>query len=74
MKLILLSFALISAVFSSAQNFNGKVIDRDTREVVSFASVYLTDYQMGVICDQNGRFSFELDLPEEVMIHVTFSD
>jgi len=74
MKLILLGIALVCANLSAAQNFNGKVIDQDTKRVIQYASVYLTEYQMGVICDHNGRFSFSLDLPEQVMIHVTAAD
>ncbi len=74
MKRILLGIVLVFANWSAAQNFTGKIIDQDTRQVIQYASVYLTDYQMGVICDQNGQFSFELDLPEEVVIHVTAID
>lgn len=74
MKQLLVGIALICSTWSSAQKLSGKVIDRDTKREIEFASVYLPEYQIGVICDEAGRFSFALDLPDEVMIHVTCVD
>ncbi len=71
MKFLVLGVALVLTHICVAQNFAGQIIDQGTKTGIPYASVYLTEYHMGVICDSMGMFLFQMDLPEEVTIHVT---
>lgn len=47
------------SIASFSQVISGKVIDRNTREGVPFANVYLNSTSLGVATELNGEFSFK---------------
>lgn len=68
---MLVIVAICIAQFSTAQGFLGRVIDAETNEGIPFASVLVTGFQIGIISDSLGNFSFEASLPEEISIKVS---
>ncbi len=75
MKIIqCIAAAMICLVFGSANaQFSGTVMDRETEEPVPFASVVLVDFQIGVVTDENGKFDFTHELPEQFQLKVSAS-
>ena len=57
-SLTLLSFLIFS--FANAQSFSAKVIDQDTQEPVSYATIETGSYQ-GMVSNEEGEFTFLLE-------------
>lgn len=71
MKNLLAGLILLNTALCTAQTFSGKIVDSETKAAIPYASIYLVDYQTGIVCDSAGGFVFNIDLPEAVMVHVT---
>lgn len=75
LKLLLHIITLTAALHCSAQNFitvSGKVIDHETKEPLSFASVTIDNSPRGTIANANGQFV--LHIPESsanTTLHIT---
>ena len=70
-KLLLMLLLTGSAIDTSAQVITGRVIDRETGDAVSFASVYLSGTTVGTVSSENGEF--ELDISRHPSIPLTVS-
>ena len=57
-SLTLLSFLFLS--FANAQSFSAKVIDQDTKEPISYATIETGRYQ-GMVSNEEGEFTFLLE-------------
>jgi len=66
MRLILIIFFCLSALFSSAQSISGNVSDAHTGAKIQGASVKLLNSQTGSVTDSTGNFSMEGKGPVEV--------
>ena len=74
MKNLVAGILLLSTAWCSAQTFSGKIVDSETKIAIPNASIYLIDYQTGLITDSAGGFVFNLDLPEMVKVHLTAAE
>ncbi|MCK5467153.1 MAG: TonB-dependent receptor, partial [Cyclobacteriaceae bacterium] len=64
-------FSLIS--FSSlAQQFKGKVLDKETNEPIPFADVFFMELQTGTSTDENGIFVLDDLLNSKIHIQISF--
>lgn len=63
------SFLWLSLV--SLAQYNGQVIDANTKKTIPFASVYLIDYQIGTLSNEEGKFNFSHELPTEFNVRIT---
>ena len=70
-----LSAALLALLSMSSAHgqYSNKIIDADSHEPIPFASVFLIDYQIGVVTDSIGVFNFSNQLPEEFKLRVSSS-
>lgn len=57
--LIVLALLMLFSRASSQEVFNGVVYEYGTNSVVPYAMVYVKGKEIGIICDQNGKFSLE---------------
>jgi len=74
MKNNLLVFCLIVSSYNAfGQGFSGKILDSLTKEGIPFASIMLTDYQLGARCDSAGNFTFKGSFPESVQLKASSS-
>lgn len=70
---LLAGILLIQVNFSFGQEMSGRIIDADTKTAIPFASVYITELQIGVVCDSAGNFAFNNSLPEYVTLKISAS-
>jgi hypothetical protein len=72
-KVIFLFMALIiaSQIDTPAQVIRGSVVDSETGETVSYASVYLSGTTVGTVAGETGEF--ELDIPRHSNLPLTVS-
>ena len=61
--LILISYSGFSQV-----TFKGKVIDVDSKEAISFASIWIVNTQLGCITQLNGGFSIKVPKPTDTVM------
>ncbi len=54
--IILFLFATTSSI---GQNFTGKVLDKETKQSISYAQIYFVDLKSGITADKNGNFKIE---------------
>jgi iron complex outermembrane receptor protein len=60
-------------LYGSAQ-FKGQVIQEENKLPLPFATVYLLDFQVGKVCDAQGYFVFEQELPDEFSVKISATD
>ena len=65
MNNLLLVMLLCITTGTFSQTIQGKVAEKENKKGIPFASVYFTDYQLGVICDSTGRFELTADISNE---------
>lgn len=70
-KAIALFCLLMCYPFFSDAQFSGQLVDADSKKGIPFASIYLIDYQFGTVCDENGKFSFSHELPDNFILRIT---
>lgn len=73
-KAVLLCVVLIQTTIGFGQNLIGKVLLKESKAGVPFASVYLPDLGIGTVTDSVGYFEFKNNLPENVKLSVRASD
>jgi iron complex outermembrane receptor protein len=61
----------LSSAFS--QVLSGPVIDSVDNKSVAFAKIYITNVEIGTICDSAGRFNFNTSLPEHKILKISSS-
>jgi iron complex outermembrane recepter protein len=54
-----------------SQTLSGQVKDAETLENIPFAKVFILDLELGMVADVNGKYSFDLSLPESVRLRVS---
>ena len=61
-KLIIIIISILLSIYSFSQtvNLKGKIINGD-ESPVSFASIYISKTPIGIIADEKGKFSFDID-------------
>jgi hypothetical protein len=69
--LLLMLILLFSPIDARGQVVNGRVVDSESGEAVSFASVYLSGTTVGTISNDNGEF--ELNISRHPSIPLTIS-
>ncbi|MEP1138623.1 MAG: carboxypeptidase-like regulatory domain-containing protein, partial [Balneola sp.] len=66
-------FTLLNlSVQSQNSVISGKVIDKETKQPIPGANVYLSDTVVGASTDENGMYSFKTDLSGDYTLSVTF--
>jgi hypothetical protein len=70
-KTFFLLFLFIPHLVGNSQIINGTILDKNTSNPVSFASVYFSGTLTGSLTDQNGKF--ELDVTKYVTMPLTIS-
>ncbi|MAB47966.1 MAG: TonB-dependent receptor [Flavobacteriaceae bacterium] len=59
-KLLVLTLCIFSMGLSAQQQLKGKVIDKKTKQDISFASLYFPKLEIGATADGSGEFVLEL--------------
>jgi len=59
-KLLVLILCVFSMGLSAQQKLKGKVIDKNTKQDISFASLYFPELEIGTTADSSGEFILEL--------------
>ena len=54
-----------------AQIFSGQIKDAETLENIPFAKVFILDLELGTVADANGKYAFDLSLPESVRLRIS---
>ena len=72
-KLFSATLLVLLSISSAYGQYSNKIIDSNSQKPIPFASVYLIDYQIGVISDTLGIFAFSNQLPEEFKLRVSAS-
>jgi hypothetical protein len=70
-NLLLLLLFIFSEIDAGGQVINGRIIDRETGDAISFASVYLSGTTVGTISNEEGEF--ELNISRHPSIPLTVS-
>jgi hypothetical protein len=70
-KLLLMFLLAGNANFAPAQVIRGTVVDSQTEDVVSFASVYFSGTTIGTVTGEDGKF--ELDISGQPLLPLTVS-
>ena len=71
MKFLLLMSCLTVKTVLFAQSFSGKVIDSNTNKGIPFASVFITEVELGTTCDSLGNFEFISNLPNYFTLRIS---
>lgn len=73
MKYIHLIILLLSNFITIANtvDLSGQVLDSENKEPIPYATLQFIDLNTGVICDENGKFYFTGDLPQNITIKIS---
>ncbi len=73
-KLFFYLFCVLSATQLQAQKTTifGKIIDKETKQPISGANVYLSDTMVGTSADENGNYSFSTNFNGTFLLVATF--
>ena len=63
--------AFFAASLAYGQEFKGMVLDANTKDPIPFASVYITNVQIGTKTDSTGYFEFTTSLPDHLEVRVS---
>ncbi|MCE3294981.1 MAG: TonB-dependent receptor [Crocinitomicaceae bacterium] len=72
LKHVVLAFLAVLPVYIGAQSFSGTIYDKDTRNPIPHATVYLVDFEIGTVSDSLGFFQFTSPLPAQVKIRISY--
>ena len=56
----------------SVKEISGKIIDKETKQPISGANVYLSDTMVGTSADENGNYSFSTNFNGTFLLVATF--
>ena len=68
MKTIISALFLFVSITAFSQDFRGKVIDKETKQVIPYAQVYFVDLKTGTVTDEKGFF--RIDNYDQKTIHI----
>ena len=63
---------LFASITAFGQDFTGTVLDKETKQAVSYAQVYFVDLKTGTTTDENGIFKIEHFNQKIIHIQITF--
>lgn len=63
-------FLLLGKTVAFSQEFSGKVIDQETKEAISYASVYFVELEVGSRTDEDGTFLIQGTFSDSALIRV----
>jgi iron complex outermembrane receptor protein len=72
-KILIICIILLTYQIANAQNtLTGKITDKDSKEAIPGATIYIPELKAGAFSDKNGKYHLE-DLPKtKVIIQVSF--
>ncbi len=70
MKFKVLFFLLLGKTVAFSQDFSGRVIDQDTKEAISYASVYFVELEVGARTSEDGSFTLQGNFSDSALIRV----
>ncbi len=71
-RIIVIALILFASTTVFAQNFTGTVLDKETKEPISYAQVYFSDLKTGTSTDENGTFKIENFNQKTIHIQIAF--
>ena len=71
-RIIVIALILFASTTVFAQNFTGTVLDKETKEPISYAQVYFSDLKTGTSTDENGTFKIEHFNQKTIHIQIAF--
>lgn len=70
MKFKMLFFLLLGKTMAFSQDFSGKVINQETKEAISYASVYFVELEVGTRTSDDGTFTVQGNFSDSAIIRV----
>lgn len=70
-NIISITLFLFVAITLFGQNFTGTVLDKETKQPISYAQVYFVDLKTGTTTDENGVFKFEYLNQKNIHIQIS---
>lgn len=71
-NIISIVLVLFVAITSFGQNFTGTVLDKETKQPISYAQVYFVDLKTGTTTDEKGIFKIEHFNQKNIHIQISF--
>lgn len=70
MQYKILLILLLGRALAFSQNISGKVINKETKEPISFASVYITDLEIGSRTNEQGVFVIQGNFKDSMSVRI----
>ncbi len=67
-----LSIILLFSIPVFGQDFTGRVLDKETKQAIPFAQVYIIDLKTGTITDENGLFKLDNFKQKHIPIQISY--
>ncbi|CAG5080533.1 TonB-dependent receptor [Parvicella tangerina] len=70
--IVIVIISFFSAItFASSVDLSGQVLDSESKDPIPYATLQFIDLNTGVVCDENGKFNFTGDLPQNTTIKIS---